>query len=103
MLQETLDRDRSPLELMMLGDRERIHTGFIHWILGQHSPLAPSSQDGLLEPLTGHRLYAEGFKLASIQQEYEHMDLVVQYRAMDHRPYVLVIENKITRTSPLDS
>lgn len=44
---------RSPIELMSLGDRERVHTALLAWLLGEHSPLEPRRRGQLAAALAG--------------------------------------------------
>lgn len=43
----------SALELMSLGDRERVHTALLSWLLGQDSPLPPMSRGRVAAALAG--------------------------------------------------
>jgi hypothetical protein len=43
----------SALELMSIGDRERVHTALLSWLLGKDSPLPPMSRGRVAAALAG--------------------------------------------------
>lgn len=82
----------SPIELMSLGDRERVHTALLAWLLGEHSPLEPGRRGQLAGMLAGEAAWE--VTRTSSRTEVKHLDVLVALES-DAQTRLLAIEAKL--------
>lgn len=81
-------------EYLSLGDRERIHTEMLHWILSEHSKIEKKDKINLLTCICG-RTFEDYEDIEKVKTEDDNMDITFDIvSAVKKRRIPVVIENK---------
>lgn len=83
----------TPLELISVTDRERVHTVLLAWVLGKHSPLPLQKRARLFSELAGIRSISDPIETNTVT-EYKNIDLLASISTSTQKHF-LAIEAKL--------